>query len=645
VTLRAVLRQLEQSGRLRNFERAADRLDTAYEGKYYGDSDVYKWLEAAGWTLATDEDPELLSEVDRVVDLVCAAQKPDGYLNTYFSGSRSSERWTDLPKMHELYCAGHLIQAAIALRRATGKSRLFDAAVRFADLIDSVFGPDRKRGACGHPGVEVALVELARETDDRRYLNLALWFLDEHGRKPPVISGDAYHQDHQAFRDQRALTSHAVRALYLSCGAADIAIETGESALVSALNRLWTDLHRSRVYVTGGVGSRHEFEALGDEYELPNDRAYAETCAGIASAMWSWRMLQATGDARYADAYETAVYNAVLVGVSVTGDQFFYSNPLSDDGSHRRSTWFTTSCCPPNIARFVAAAPGMLYSTSESSIWLHAYVGSTARVEIDGRTVILRQKTDYPFDGAVSIEVESEPGPPFALLIRIPGWSEDSSLTLNGQNARIELIPGSYARLERHWEPGDRVTLNLPMPVRLVESNSRVTSNLGQTAIARGPLVYCVEQADHGGIDIRDLVLGEGMGWELLRGDALTPGVVALRTRAWHHNGRDDLYRTRWSTARLDAATLTAVPYFSCGAESSARARTQDTRTARAQRQAASHRSASCAAPSTPCRRAARTSGPPHRSYSGDYAPPHKSTSAPHTTPKPGCLSLNHTLS
>ncbi len=344
VTLPEQYEQLERTGRLHNLRRAAGQEQGVFEGRFFNDSDVYKWLEAAAWTLATARDERLRAQVDDVIALIAAAQDADGYLDTYFTFDRAAERWTNLAVMHELYCAGHLIQGAVAHHRATGAHTLLDVATRLADHIVATFNPEGLQGADGHPEIELALVELARDTGDERYLRQAAFFVDQRGQQPPTISGKEYHQDHAPVRAQREVVGHAVRALYLYAGMTDVYAETGERAVREALDALWRDLQERKVYITGGAGARYEGEAFGDDYELPNRRAYAETCAAIAHVMWAWRMLLVTGEARYADAMETALYNGVLSGISLDGATYFYENPLSDRGGHRRQPWFGTAC-------------------------------------------------------------------------------------------------------------------------------------------------------------------------------------------------------------------------------------------------------------------------------------------------------------
>jgi DUF1680 family protein len=571
VTLRQQYEQCERTGRLDNFRRAAGKKQIDFQGRYYDDSDVYKWLEAASFALAGERDPELEGLVDAVVDDIAAAQSPDGYLNTYFTFERGAERWTDLTNKHELYCAGHFLQAAIAHHRATGKRTALDVALRLADHICATFGPRARRGTDGHEEIELAMVELYRATGDRRYLDQAVFFLDQRGQTPPVLSGSPYHQDHLPVREQAEITGHAVRATYLACGMADVVAETGEGALRAAVERLWQSAFTRKAYVTGGLGSRWQGEAFGDDYELPNERAYAETCAAIGGFMWNWRMLSLTGEARFTDWMETALYNGILAGLSLDGTSYFYQNPLADRGGHRRRPWFGTACCPPNIARLLMSLPGYLYSTSPEGLWVHLYAASAVRVEVPGLSeVALRIETRYPWDGAVRLAIEHSPEAPWTLFLRLPGWCTKARLAVTGVAAEEEvgtLQPGTYAALRRTWRRGDVVELALPMPVRHVVSHPHVLANTARVALTRGPLVYCVEGADHPDADVWDLELPADADLAAQEAPALLGGVVVLRGEVLVRDA------TPWANQLYCAAadqpepaprltSLTAIPYY-----------------------------------------------------------------------------------
>ena len=518
--------QCEVTGRLRNFERAAGRLEGEFEGRYYNDSDVYKWLEAASYALAREPSAELGARVDGVIDVIAAAQRPDGYINTYFSGPRTSWRYRNLTDEHELYCMGHLIQAGVAHRRSTGSDELFEVVVRAADHICATFGSEGRLEPDGHPGIELALVELARETGNPTYLRQAVFFLDQRGANPPNLSGLHYQQDHAPVRRQRDADGHAVRLTYLAAAMADAAMDTGEVDLLEASIRLWESAYERRAYVTGGLGSRYQGEAFGADYELPNDRAYAETCAAVGGIFWNARLLAATGAARYADWLETSLYNGALVGVSPDGAAYFYANPLAADpqptpddqrgvhssgaqqtvGGHQRQPWYDTACCPPNIARLLLGLPGYVYGVSPDALWVHQYLPGRVETPLpDGGSISLRVATRYPWDGDVDLVVDDAPHRPVELRLRIPAWATGTTLEVDG--VAQDVAAGAYAAIRRTWAPGTLIRLRLPMEVRLVASHPRVQTNTGRVAIARGPLVYCVEAADHPEADLDSLVL------------------------------------------------------------------------------------------------------------------------------------------
>ncbi|MGH3144611.1 MAG: glycoside hydrolase family 127 protein, partial [Rubrobacter sp.] len=494
-------------------------------------------------------------------------------LNTYFTFERANERWTDFD-LHEMYCAGHLFQAAVAHFRATGSERLLDVATRFADHICDTFGPEdgKRRAIDGHEEVEMALVELSRVTGNRRYLEQARFFVDARGYgllgRPYGQHDPSYSQDHTPFREQDEVVGHAVRALYLYSGAADVYAETGEPELLEALDRLWINMTTRRMYVSGGLGSRYEGEAFGEDYELPNERAYTETCAAIASVMWNWRMLMLDGEARYADLMEHTLYNAVLPGLSLEGRDYFYQNPLADNGAHRRQPWFGCACCPPNVARLLASLPGYFYGISGDTIWVHLYAEGSATAELEDRTVRLAQRTDYPWDGKVEIEVRDEGD--FGLMLRVPSWCESGyAVRVNGEAVDVPLSSGSYVEIRRTWRTGDTVGLNLPMPLRLIECHPHVAENFGRVALMRGPLLYCVEQADNPGLDPRDIVLLSDQDPSSRFEPDLLGGVTALTVSAgvlapdgaWN----DRLYRSAPASPddrKGEPVELTAVPYY-----------------------------------------------------------------------------------
>ncbi|MBO3803688.1 MAG: glycoside hydrolase family 127 protein [Candidatus Brockarchaeota archaeon] len=552
----------EETGRVSNFRWAAGKEAGGFRGYFFNDSDVYKWVEAVAFSIAGMRDEGLLGLVESVVDDIVGAQDEDGYLDTYFAFERKGERWTNLRDMHELYCAGHFIQAAIALYRATGRRKALDAALRLADHLVDVFGPGKRAGTPGHPEVEMALVELYRLAGKGEYLELAKSFLDNRGKG--IVGGSRNLIDHEPFRQLKEAVGHAVRSLYLDCGAADIYMETGEKELLSALENIWRNFTGRRMYVTGGAGARHDGEAFGVDYELPNVAAYAETCAAVASAMWNWRMFLMTGEGRFFDVLELALYNGALSGISLDGEEYFYVNPLADRGGHRRQRWFDCACCPPNIARLIASVPGYCYSLSEEGVWVNVYAESVARIELGGKPLTLEQRTEYPWDGKVELELDPGEERRFAIFLRIPGWCRGASAKVDGRPAGEEAKPGSYLGLQRTWKAGDRVELDLPMEVEMLESDPNVAENAGRVALKRGPIVYCFEQADNPGFDIWDLVLTAGSKVEAVWQGSLLNGVAVLK-------GEGLAFDSDWSGGRLyfpkarrepRRVEFKAVPYY-----------------------------------------------------------------------------------
>jgi len=564
---------LESTGRLDNFRRVIGTCDKPFAGIFFNDSDVYKWLEAAAWSLIQGRNKQLEALMDQAIELVEGAQQPDGYLNTWFALERAHLRWSNLRDEHELYCAGHLFQAAVAHHRAVGDDRLLKVSCRFADHLITVFGkePGKLNAVDGHEEIEMALIELARETGERKYLELARFYIEARGHGYLVGGrwGTEYFQDHVPFRKMKSLGGHAVRAMYMACGVTDLYLETGEEALLSTLEELWTHMTTRRMYISGGLGARHDGESFGADFELPNARAYTETCAAIGSMMWSHRLLAATGKARYADLLEWTLFNGMLPGWSLAGDDYFYVNPLENDGDHHRQKWYEVSCCPPNVARTLGGLPGYVYGTSEgSNLWVHLYLDSEARIALGDREVHLVQRTEYPWDGAVEIEVDAEGE--FTLQLRIPGWcSAGATVSVNGQALPEQAVAGSYFPLTRRWRSGDRVQLALPMPVRVWESHPRINENTARLALSRGPVLYCAESVDHPGVDLAALALGTDARILHSFEAKLLGGVVALHGTA-HEEQRDKdwhdgpLYRPAQPQGKpLTRSTpLIAVPYF-----------------------------------------------------------------------------------
>ena len=540
VTIPYAFRMNEETGRVDNFRKAARLMSGPHVGKRYNDTDVYKAMEGAAYSLLLHPDPALESRLDDLVALIAKAQEPDGYLYTARTidpqnpaAGAGPERWYYLRGSHELYNSGHMFEAAVAHFQATGKRTFLDIAVKNADLLVRTFGPDKLRDIPGHQEVEIGLAKLFRVTGKQAYLDLAKFFLDERGRprERPLYPADSpfalyngreYMQDHKPVLEQDEAVGHAVRAMYMYAGMADVAALRGEADYVRAIDRLWENVVVKKLYLTGGVGARDTSEAFGDAYELPNAEAYTETCAAIGNAFWNQRLFLLHGEARFMDVFERVLYNGLLSGVSLAGDRFFYQNPLASNGGVERSAWFEVACCPPNMTRFLPSLPGYVYAVRGSDLFINLFVGSSAEVEVTGHRVRVVQETRYPWDGLAKIQLEGDIPPGLALLVRIPGWArgeavpsdlyrfldttkEQAALRINGRAASIELENG-YTRIGRAWKAGDVVELTLPMPVRMVVAHPAVAADAGRVALQRGPLVYCVEGIDNEGT-VRDLTL------------------------------------------------------------------------------------------------------------------------------------------
>ena len=511
-SLPAVYHQLKAGGRIDAF-----RLDwtpgTEPAPHIFWDSDVAKWVEGLSCDLALHPDPERAQLLGEVTSLIASAQQPDGYLNVHFTVVEPKGRWSNLRDAHELYCAGHLLEAALAHFRATGKRTLLEALLRYVGHIDSVFGrePGKKRGYCGHEEIELALLKLYRLTGDAAHLRLAQYFLEERGQEPNYFLREAaargeagpvrvpldYYQAHLPIREHSEATGHAVRAMYLYTAMADLAREANDPALVAACGRLWESATLRRMYLTGGVGSSAHGERFTADYDLPNDTAYAETCAAIGLIFFAHRLLQRNCDGRYADVMERALYNGVLSGVSLDGERFFYENPLASNGSHHRQGWYNCACCPTNLVRLLPTVGGYAYSLSDGALAVHLYLQSEARLSLsDGLPLTVRQETRYPWEGSVRLTLTPAAPAEFTLRLRIPGWCRRYALAVNDTSVKARRQRG-YACLTRTWQPGDAVTLDLAMPVESVEAHPGVRHDFGRLALQRGPLVYCLEDADH----------------------------------------------------------------------------------------------------------------------------------------------------
>ncbi|HRI19908.1 MAG TPA: glycoside hydrolase family 127 protein [Panacibacter sp.] len=578
VTIPVCIDQTEvKTPRIRNFEKVARQKGEKHEGIFYDDSDVYKALEAIAYSLKDHPDASLEKKADEWVDKIAAAQLPDGYLNTYYTLGNLNERWTDM-SMHEDYNGGHLIEAAVAYYDATGKRKLLDVAIRFADYFDSVFGPYKRHWVTGHEELELALVKLYRTTKNEKYLNLSKWLLDErgHGYAKGYTWTDwkdtAYAQDKTPVKETKEITGHAVRAMYLYTGAADVAAATNDTGYMQAMKNVWQDVVYRNMYITGGIGSSGSNEGFSVDYDLPNDHAYCETCASVGMVFWNQRMNALTGESKYIDVLERSLYNGALDGLSLSGDHFFYGNTLASDGNNERREWFGTACCPANIARLIASLGNYIYAKSDNEVWVNLFVGSTATIPLGAGNVTLRQETSYPWNGSVKITVTPEKKMKYKLMIRIPGWAQNQpvpgdtyqylqnsdqhfTLTLNEQPVAYTMQNG-YAVIDREWKKGDVVNLGLPMEIKRVIASDAVKADHNRVALQRGPLVYCVEYADNNG-KAMNIILPDNANLAFTYNNLLLNGVVTI-------SGEATVIKTTQDGSGVETVkqNITAIPYY-----------------------------------------------------------------------------------
>ena len=569
VTIPFALKMNEETGRVNNFRKAAGLMKGAFEGRRFNDSDVFKVMEGAAYTLMLKPDPKLEETLDGLIAVIGKAQEPDGYLFTnrtidpkHPAPGSGPERWSNLRVSHEFYNVGHMYEAAVAHFQATGKRAFLDIALKNADLLVATFGPGKRRAFPGHQEIEIGLSKLFRATGNRAYLDLAKFFLDErghyfqgerHASDDPfaVYDSDEYMQNHKPVLEQDEAVGHAVRAMYMYAGMADVAALGGYPEYVRAIDRLWDNVAGKKLYLTGGVGARSGSEAFGDAYELPNQSAYTETCAAIGNALWQQRLFLLHGEAKYVDVLERVMYNGLISGVGLDGMSFFYQNPLEADGKSKlyqgqvgRSPWFEVSCCPPNITRFLPSVPGYIYAVKDETLYVNLFIAGSGTVEIAGTKVAVSQQTKYPWEGTVKITLGPENPADFVLRVRIPDWArnepvptdlyrflaandEKPSMAVNGAPVRIDLDRG-YAVLRRTWKKGDTIVLGLPMPVRRVVAHPAVAADTGRVAFQRGPLVYCAEAVDNGGRAL-DLRIADAAVFAAEFRPDLLNGVVVLR--------------------------------------------------------------------------------------------------------------------
>jgi DUF1680 family protein len=579
-TLFSIYRQMEQQGYFDGYYQNW-KPEMGRAPYIFWESDITKWLEAACYSLTIHPDPALDALVDKAIAFLASIQQPDGYLNIWFTSVEPEKRWTNLRDWHELYCAGHLIEGAVAHFQATGKRTLLDMACRYVDYIDTLFGREegKRHGYCGHEEIELALIKLYRTTGERRYRNLARYFIEERGQQPHYFDGEArtrgedpadfwahsyeYNQSHIPVREQHEVVGHAVRAMYLYSAIADLGRELGDESWLHACERFWQHLISKRMYITGGIGPSADNEGFTADYDLPNTTAYAETCAAIGLVLWSHRMLQLDTDRRYADVLERALYNGVLSCISLDGESFFYENPLESRGKHHRQPWFKCACCPPNIARLLASLGQYIYSVNETEIMVHLYMQNTSTIAVSTQQITLRQETAYPWDGTIQLSIDVEQPTEFGLNLRIPGWCDKASLKLNGE----EIPPGQnlskgYVRIARRWQVGDSVILNLDMPIQRVHAHPDIRDDNGCVALQRGPLIYCLEASDNA-VPLHRIRLPEAEELQSHFDATLLGGMVVIEGNASVLEVEDwaeKLYRT--TPAKHRPCTLMAIPYY-----------------------------------------------------------------------------------
>jgi len=578
-TLPACIFQTEvKTPRLRNFEKVARNDGEKHEGIFYDDSDVYKALEAIAYSLKNHPDASLEKKADEWIDKIAAAQLPDGYVGTWYTLGGLDKRWTDM-SMHEDYNGGHLIEAAVAYYNSTGKRKLLDVAIRFANHFDNTFGPGKKNWVTGHQELELALVKLYKTTKDKKYLDLAHWLLEERGHKLAVgytwteWKDTAYAQDVVPVRLQKEITGHAVRAMYLYTGAADVAALTGDAGYMNAMNNVWEDVVYRNMYLTGGIGSSGNNEGFSNDYDLPNEQAYCETCASVGMVFWNQRMNLLTGDSKFIDVLERSLYNGARDGLSLSGDHFFYGNPLASNGRQTRREWFGTACCPANIARLVASLGDYIYGASDNGLWVNLFVASNTSIKIGDTDIPVSLETVYPWEGKVKLTVQPKTKTKFAVHLRLPGWArgqavpgdlyvfEDRTptaltISLNGKPVDYKMEKG-YAVIGREWKKGDQVELNIPLEVKRVKARQELKQDENRIALQRGPLVYCVEGADNNGKAL-NLILSDKATFTTRFQKDLLEGVVTIQFESPTVQVGSD-----GQSVSTEVKTITAIPYYS----------------------------------------------------------------------------------
>jgi len=585
----------EPSYCMQNFKIAAGMMEGEFKGFVFQDSDFAKWIEAVGFSLMWHKDKKLEKIADEAIDIVCAAQQPDGYLNTYYIINGLDKRWTNLRDNHELYCLGHMIEGAVAYYQATGKDKLLNAMIKYVDYVDTIFGDeeDKEHAYPGHEVIEMALIKLYKIKKDEKYLKLAKYFIDERGKSPLYFEEEGtmyenkfwwrdsyfkyqYYQAGKPVREQDVAEGHAVRAVYLYSGMADVAKETNDHKLLEACKNLWENMTRKQMYITGGIGSSQYGEAFTYDYDLPNDTIYAETCASIGLVFFARRMLEITPKSEYADIMEKALYNGIISGMSLDGTKFFYVNPLevvpeASEKDHlrahvkvERQKWFGCACCPPNIARLVSSIGSYAYSLKENTIFMHLYMGGEISANLSSNDITLNVKTNYPWNEGVNISMNMKAETNFEFALRIPDWSINYTIKVNNQEVECKMVDG-YAYIIRIWKNDDEINIFFEMPVEIMTANVNVRENIGKVAIMRGPIVYCLEEEDNGS-DLHRIYLNNKPDFTYKYEKDLLGGIVTIEG-----NGKiletkdldeDKLYKSN-TEIKFQDKRLKWIPYYS----------------------------------------------------------------------------------
>ena len=580
VTIPVCIDQTEvKTPRIKNFERVARKKGEPHEGIFYDDSDVFKALEAMSYSLKTHPSAAMEKKCDEWIDKSAAAQQPDGYLNTWYTLKGLQDRYTDM-SMHEDYNAGHMIEAGVAYFNATGKRKLLDVCIKWADHFDALFGPGKKDWVTGHQELELALVKLYKTTKDEKYLKLADWLLSERGKR--LAKGytwtdwkdTAYAQDVVPVKEQKEITGHAVRAMYMYTGAADVASQTGDAGYMKAMRTVWEDVVYRNMYITGGIGSAGSNEGFSVDYDLPNEQAYCETCASVGMVFWNQRMNSLTGNAEYMDVLERSLYNGALDGLSLSGDRFFYGNPLASRGQHQRREWFGTACCPANIARLVASLGDYIYAKSNDAIYVNLFVGSNTTIALKNGNVDVKMETNYPWDGKLKLMVEPEKKGRFKMHIRIPGWdmeqvapgylyqfidrTDDRELIfkLNGKRIPANVDRNGYVTIDTIWNKGYVIETEFPMKVLRLTAREELKQDNNRIAIQRGPIVYCVEGADNNG-KAWNIIMPEDTKFETIDYKVLNENVKALTAEVPVVIVNED-----GTSLRTEKKKIIAIPYY-----------------------------------------------------------------------------------